>query len=173
MFTPNQEIKKKILDIHMAEKVKYCYQCNRCTEVCPVSDLEPDRYDPRGLVMQGFLGLSHMILQPDKQFNLWACQTCDMCDEECPNGIILTDIFVILKNQSMRMGLAPEAYQAQAKVVMETGQAIPLQDAIARRRTKMELPVLPVPNVKEIQTILRATQFDKKIGYEEKTEEKK
>jgi len=167
MFTPNLEVKKKILDLHMAEKVKYCYQCNRCTEVCPVSDLEPDRYDPRGLVMQGLLGLSHLILQPDKQFNLWACQTCDLCDEECPNDIVLTDIFTVLKNQSMKMGLAPDAYQSQAKMVMQTGQAIPLQDAMARRREKMGLPTLPLPDIGEIQKILKNTQFDKKIRYEE------
>lgn len=157
----------------MGEKVHYCYQCGRCTDICPVSELEPERYDPRTLVMQGLLGLSHMILQPDKQFNLWGCQTCDLCDEICPNDIVLTDIFTILKNQSMRMGLAPEAYISQAKMVMETGQAIPLQDAIARRRDKMGLPLIPKPNVKEIQKILKATGFDKKIGYEEPKEEKK
>lgn len=167
MFTPNQEIKKKILDLHMAEKIKYCYQCNRCTTVCPVADLEPERYNPRELVMKGLLGLSHMILQPDMQFNLWACQTCDLCDEECPNDIVLTDIFNILKNASITMGIAPEAYLQQAKMVMETGYSVPLQDAIARRRDKMGLPVLPKPDLAEIQKILKATNFDKKIGYEE------
>jgi len=166
LFTPNLEVKKKVLDLHMVEKVKYCYQCSRCTEHCPVSQLD-SRYDPRVIVMQGLLGLSHMILQPEKQFDLWACQTCDMCNELCPNDIVLTDIFTILKNQSMKMGLAPEAYQSQAKMVMQTGQAIPLQDAIARRREKMALPTLPLPDVGEIQKILKATQFDKKIGYEE------
>jgi heterodisulfide reductase subunit C len=173
MFFPDYEIKKQIMDLHMAEKVHYCYQCGRCTDVCPVSQLEPERYDPRQNVMMGLLGLTHMILTPDKQFNLWGCQTCDLCDEICPNDIVLTDIFNILKNASIKMGIAPEAYQSQAKMVMEFGKSVPLQDAIARRRDKMGLPVLPEPDLAEIQKILRITKFDKKIGYEEPKEEKK
>jgi heterodisulfide reductase subunit C len=171
-FLPDYEIKKQVMDIHMAEKVKYCYQCGRCTDVCPVYAIDR-RYNPRPLVMMGMLGLSHLILTEDKQFELWGCQTCDLCDEICPNDIVLTDIFNILKNASVRMGIAPEAFNSQAKMVMEHGKSVPLQDAIARRRKKMNLPDLPKPDLEEVQKILRVTGFDKKIGYEEPTEEKK
>ena len=172
MFTPNQELKKKILDLHMVDKVKYCYQCNRCTTVCPVADLEPERYDPRGIIMQALLGLTDGFLTLEKQFSLWGCQTCDLCDEICPNSIVLTDIFNILKNAAITMGIAPEAYHAQAKAVMETGYSVPLQDAIKRRRNKMELPELPKADYEEVKKILKATKFDKKIGYVEPMEEK-
>ncbi len=170
MFTPNRELKKKILDLHMAEKVKYCYQCDRCTTVCPVAAIDPS-YNPKGLVMAGLLGLTHLVLQPGKEFELWGCQTCDLCDEECPNSIVLTDIFNIMKNESIKMGIAPEAYIAQAKAVMSTGYSVPLQDAIKRRRDKMELPELPKADYEEIKKILKTTGFDKKIGYEEPKEE--
>ena len=166
MFVPNRELKKKILDLHMAEKVKYCYQCDRCTSVCPVAAID-SRYNPKGLVMSGLLGLTHLVLQPDYKFELWGCQTCDLCDEECPNGIVLTDIFNIMKNESIRMGIAPEAYQAQAKSVMATGYSVPLQDAIKRRRDKMELPELPKADYDEVAKLMKLTDFDKKIGYEE------
>ncbi len=166
MFVPNRELKKKILDLHMAEKVKYCYQCNRCTTVCPVAAID-SRYNPKELVMAGLLGLTHLVLAPDKQFELWGCQTCDLCDENCPNDIVLTDIFNIMKNASISMGIAPEAYSAQAKSVMQTGYSVPLQDAIKRRRDKMELPELPKANYEEIKKLLKAANFDKKIGYEE------
>lgn len=167
-FFPEYEIKKQVMDLHMGEKIKYCYQCGRCTDVCPVSQMVPEKYDPRQLVMMGVLGLSHLLLvdDPAAQFKLWGCQTCDLCDEICPNDIVLTDIFNILKNQSIKMGIAPDAYQAQAKAVFEHGASVPLQDAIARRRAKMELPELPKPDLAEVQKILKITKFDKKIGYE-------
>jgi heterodisulfide reductase subunit C len=168
MFVPNRELKKQILDLHMAEKVKYCYQCNRCTTVCPVAAIDA-RYNPKALVMQGLLGLTHLTLQPGKEFELWGCQTCDLCDEACPNDIVLTDIFNIMKNASIKMGIAPEAFSSQAKQVMGTGYSIPLQDAIARRRNKMELPELPKTDYAEVEKIMKITQFDKKIGYEEET----
>jgi heterodisulfide reductase subunit C len=171
-FFPDYELKKQIMDQHMAEKVKYCYQCGRCSDVCPVHALDT-RYNPRPLVMMGMLGLAHLILSEDKQFELWGCQTCDICDEICPNNIVLTDIFNIIKNASIRMGIAPEAYISQAKMVMEHGKSVPLQDAIARRRKKMELPDLPEADLEEVQKILKTTGFDKKIGYEEPKEEKK
>lgn len=168
-FFPEYEIKKQVMDLHMGDKVHYCYQCGRCDDVCPVTKLVgADRYSPRSLVMLGLLGLTHVLLvdTPKNQFALWGCQTCDLCDEICPNDIVLTDIFNILKNASIKQQLAPEAYQQQAKMVMETGYSVPLQDAIARRRDKMELPELPKADLSEIQKILKITKFDKKIGYE-------
>jgi heterodisulfide reductase subunit C len=72
-----------------------------------------------------------------------------------------------MKNASINMGIAPEAYQAQAKAVMETGYSVPLQDAIKRRRDKMELPELPKADYEEVAKLMKLTGFDKKIGYEE------
>lgn len=87
---------------------------------------------------------------------------CDKCDEQCPNNIPLTEVFYILKNISTELGQAPEFYITQAKTIAENGKAIPIMDAIKRRRTSMGLAEeLPAVNMSEINTILEATELKK------------
>ncbi|MCP4764136.1 MAG: hypothetical protein GY870_20350 [archaeon] len=157
------EFRKQVIDLVFSDKIKYCYQCSRCTDECPVAKAVPDRYNPRANIMLAFLGLKDMIMGSDG-FNIWGCQICDTCDEVCPQKIPLTEVFSLLKNMSVSAGTAPEYYTGQAKMIFENGKAIPMQDAIARRRDKMGIPIVQAPDVNEIQTILRETGFDKKIG---------
>ncbi len=165
MFNPDYEFKKEIIDAHLTEKIKYCYQCDRCTSVCPIATEEPDRYNPRSLILFSVLGLKHFILGQEDNFNIWGCQVCDTCDEECPQKITLTEIFTILRNKSVEAGESPEYYTTQAKTILENGKAIPLAPAIERRRDQMGLPKEQKVNLKEIQAILKETQLDKKINY--------
>jgi heterodisulfide reductase subunit C len=160
-FVPNMEFKKKMLDMTLHDKIKYCYQCNRCNRVCPVAKVTGGKYDPRTLIMGSFLGLPQ-LLAGDK-FAIWGCQVCDTCDEKCPNGIELTEVFVLLKNISVEQGTAPQYYTTQAKTILQNGKAIPMQAAIERRRTELGLPAEPKCDVKEVQTILKATGLDKKL----------
>lgn len=165
MFKPNLEFREKLLDFHLKDKIKYCYQCNRCSEVCPVAKVAPGRYEPRQLIMASMLGLPQIAMEAADNFMIWGCQVCDTCDEICPNDIELTEIFCLLKNLSTQAGKAPDYYTAQAKTILENGKAIPLQSAIERRRDKYGLPKAPQPDVNEVQTILKETGLDKKIGY--------
>ncbi|MHA1869364.1 MAG: 4Fe-4S dicluster domain-containing protein, partial [Promethearchaeota archaeon] len=115
MFSQDYEFKKQIIDVHLHDKIKYCYQCNRCTDHCPVAEAVPDRYNPRKLVLFSVLGLKQFVLGQEDNFNIWGCQVCDTCDEVCPQEIHLTDIFATLKNLSAQQGRAPEHYTGQAK----------------------------------------------------------
>jgi heterodisulfide reductase subunit C len=94
---------------------------------------------------------------------LWACQTCDLCVEVCPNKIELVDIFYLLRSMSVLAGEAPDAYLAQAKAIFDNGKAIPLSGPIERRRTEMKLPKLAEAPLNEIQTILKERGVDKII----------
>ena len=39
------EFRKQVMDYHMgSDIIKYCYQCSRCTDNCPVSDVSKDFY---------------------------------------------------------------------------------------------------------------------------------
>ncbi|MBD3351733.1 MAG: hypothetical protein GF364_09635 [Candidatus Lokiarchaeota archaeon] len=164
-FVPNVEFKKKLLDVHLEDKIKYCYQCDRCTSVCPVAEATNNRYNPRTIIMGAMLGLPQLVLGAEDNFKIWGCQVCDTCDEKCPNDIELTEIFNLVKNISVQQGTAPEYYTMQAKTILENGKAIPSQSAIERRRKKYGLPPVPKCNVDEIQNILKQTELDKKLKY--------
>jgi heterodisulfide reductase subunit C len=92
---------------------------------------------------------------------------CDTCDEVCPQNIELTEIFTLLKNQSVANGNAPEFIYSQARAIFEGGKAIPIshtgKDPIARRREQLGLPPVADPDVYEFQTLLKNLGVDKKL----------
>jgi len=164
MVVIDYEFKKKVMDAHIHDALKYCYQCNRCTDVCPVADLAPNRYNPRNLILNSFLGLRENIFGGDDSFNIWGCTMCDTCDEICPQKIELTGVFTVLKNISIAKGEGPEYYTIQASAIYDSGKAIPPQPAIERRREQLGLPKVEAPNIEEVKTILNETKLNKIIN---------
>ena len=160
MVSVDYELRKKVMDAHIHDTLKYCYQCSRCTDVCPVSQVAPDRYNPRGNIMGSFLGINMFMGQKDN-FGIWGCTVCDTCDEVCPQKIELTEIFTVLKNMSIAAGEGPEYYTTQASTIYDTGKAIPSQPAIERRREQLGLPKVEEPDVSEVRKILTQTKLNK------------
>ncbi|MHA1292828.1 MAG: 4Fe-4S dicluster domain-containing protein [Promethearchaeota archaeon] len=153
------EFRKKIMDAHIKDTLKYCYQCARCTDVCPVAKVTDMRYNPRPVIMNSFLGLNTFIGEKDN-FSIWGCTVCDTCDEVCPQKIELTEIFTVIKNMSIAKGEGPDYYTTQASAIYNSGKAIPMQPAIERRRQQMGLPSIEPPNVEEVQKILNETKLN-------------
>ncbi len=161
------EFRKQVMDYHLSpELIKYCYQCNRCTDNCPVSDATNKFYDilynPRWIILNALLGYKDEIFSGDK-IKIWGCTVCDTCDEVCPQKIELTEIFSLMKNQSVAKGEAPDFLYGQAKAIFENAKAIPSQKAIETRRQQLGLPAVAAPNVQEVQTLLKAVGTDKKL----------
>jgi heterodisulfide reductase subunit C len=161
------EFRKQVMDYHVsAELIKYCYQCKRCTDNCPVSEATDQfysyLYDPRANILNSLLGYKDAIFSADP-IAIWGCTVCDTCDEVCPQHIELTEIFTFLKNESIKRGKGPDNIFAQAKAIFESAKAIPSQAAIERRRQQMGLPAVAAPNINEIQTLLKNIGADKKL----------
>jgi heterodisulfide reductase subunit C len=166
MVKVDYEFKKQVMDANIHDTLKYCYQCDRCSSVCPVSDIAPNRYDPRSIILNSFLGFKDNILGVEDNFNLWGCTMCDTCDEVCPQKIPLTEIFIVIKNMSIARGEGPDYYTTQAEGIFDSGKAIPPQPAIERRREQLGLPPVIPPNVEEVQKILKVTKLNKIINKE-------
>lgn len=160
MVVVDYELRKKVMDAHIDDILKYCYQCARCTDVCPVAKVTDQRYNPRPVILNSFLGLNIFIGEKNN-FSIWGCTVCDTCDEECPQKIELTEIFTVLKNMSIAAGEGPDYYTTQASTIYDNGKAIPPQPAVERRREQMGLPKVEPPNVNEVQKILNATKLNK------------
>ena len=81
-----------------------CFQCGGCSSVCPVAEAVDDPQKSLGL-------LPHQVVQALKLGEvemaegapmLWNCLTCYMCQESCPQGVLVTDLFYELKNRAYR-----------------------------------------------------------------------
>ncbi|MEJ2251006.1 MAG: (Fe-S)-binding protein [Candidatus Lokiarchaeota archaeon] len=75
--------KEDLLGSEILKKVKassnYCYNCNRCVNVCPLSHLGV--FSPRNLINDlAFNSVKDAI----DQNNIWLCLTCGQCNIYCP-----------------------------------------------------------------------------------------
>ena len=66
----NQEVQKII---------NMCYQCGKCSEACPVSEIIHG-FSPRYIA-------SEFIIDETRNLNIWRCLTCDRCTSVCPQGV--------------------------------------------------------------------------------------
>ena len=164
----NFEFRKQVMDYHIgSDIIKYCYQCNKCSDNCPVNDVTADFYDtigynPRSNILAALLGYKDLLFG-EEDLTIWGCTVCDTCDEVCPQNIELTEIFTFLKNQSVNLGKGPDFVYSQAKTIFENAKAIPPQPAIERRRQQLDLPDVLTPNISEIQTLLKNIGAEKKL----------
>ncbi len=167
--TINFEFRNQILATHNGTTLSYCYQCGTCSGGCPSAQVTDGVYNPRKIIIESLLGLQEKLIEK-KIPNVWLCATCQKCVEQCPQDVELTEIFTLLKNLSTAKGLAPKAFYAQGKTIQAEGKAIPLQAAIARRRTQLGIPDAVKPALAEVQAIMKHTGFEQKLAAAPKEE---
>jgi heterodisulfide reductase subunit C len=164
----NIEFRKQVMEHHIEpDLIKYCYQCSKCSDSCPITAVTSDfnktkGYNPRSNIITALLGHKDLLLNGE-ELGIWGCTVCVTCDEVCPQNIELTEVFAFLKNQSIDLGKGPDFIYQQAKAVYESGKAIPPQPAIERRRTQLGLPPVDTPDVDEVQTFLKNIGSEKKL----------
>jgi heterodisulfide reductase subunit C/nitrate reductase gamma subunit len=101
---------KKILELSdwTQGTSSYCFTCMTCSSVCPVVRNFPNPpaslgLTPHQIIHAANLGLPDMIF---KSPMLWACIGCYQCQEACPQGVRVTDVFYRLKNMAAeRIGM--------------------------------------------------------------------
>ncbi|MFC1864645.1 4Fe-4S dicluster domain-containing protein [Chloroflexota bacterium] len=84
------------------QKVSACYQCEKCTNGCPVTfamDIVPHK-----LMHAIHLGLKEEVLRSD---TIWVCASCETCTTRCPNGIDIAHIMDTLRQMSLLEGITP------------------------------------------------------------------
>lgn len=140
-----------------------CRQCGLCTFECPISKITQGEYSPRKIIEYSLFGLKERLFV-DKNPNIWDCTFCLSCLEICPQGVRLTDIFTLLKNEVAMQNQAPSAYIQEAKLVFKTGSAIPLHPVIIKRREKLNLPPIKKYDVKEIQDLMSLMGINEILG---------
>jgi heterodisulfide reductase subunit C/nitrate reductase gamma subunit len=83
-----------------ASTFKDCFGCQTCTNVCPVVSNYENPKETLGLLPHQImyslgLGLKDLALGSNM---LWDCVTCYQCQEQCPQGVKITEVLFELKN---------------------------------------------------------------------------
>ena len=88
------------------EKVSACYQCEKCSNGCPLTeamDISPSR-----LMHCLQLGLTDEVLGSD---TIWVCASCETCTTRCPNEIDVSHVMDALRRLSVLRGVKPSQRQ--------------------------------------------------------------
>ena len=91
VIVPRPAFSKKFAEIS-GEKVSSCFQCEKCTNGCPVTfamDIVPHK-----LMRLIHLGFKDDVL---KSNTIWVCASCETCTTRCPNGIDIAHIMDTLR----------------------------------------------------------------------------
>jgi heterodisulfide reductase subunit C len=154
-----------------ADRIRTCIQCGTCSSVCPSG--RRTAFRTRELMRKALLGLREEVLSsPD----LWLCATCFTCLERCPRQIKVTDAIIIMRNMAVAEGFMLPQHRKSSQKLLETGHAVPIDDANRAIRKDLGLKEIP-PTVhsseealEDVKKIMERTGFKKLI--EEDKEEK-
>jgi heterodisulfide reductase subunit C/nitrate reductase gamma subunit len=110
-FTPETAAFKKAAVVS-GTSFSYCFTCENCSTVCPVvNDYEDPQKQldllPHQIIRSVGLGLKDLAMGSRM---LWYCLTCYQCQEHCPQGVNVTDIFFDLKN--LAVTVAENAFES-------------------------------------------------------------
>jgi len=152
------------------ETVQHCFQCGTCSGSCPSGRRTP--YKVRQIVRKCLLGLKEEVITDDA---LWMCTTCYTCQERCLRSVKIVEIIKKARNIAAHAGYMAKPHKMTGVFVINTGHAVPINDAAKALRTKIGLPEVPPTThaypeaLEEVQKLCKLTAFDELIGYDEAT----
>ena len=152
------------------ETVKHCFQCGTCSGSCPSGRRTP--YKVRQIVRKCLLGLKEEVITDDA---LWMCTTCYTCQERCLRSVKIVEIIKKARNIAAHAGYMAKPHKMTGVYVINTGHAVPINDAAKALRVKIGLPEVPPTThaypeaLEEVQKLCKLTAFDELIGYDEAT----
>jgi len=132
----------EITQIEGAESLGACYQCGKCTPVCPVDHVGD--YSPRKIFRKTQLGIS-LLESPD----LWLCTTCMNCLRVCPKEVNMIKIMPAVREQAVLEGNAPTELSQAFENTFRYGN--PLGEPARKRADWAKDAGVPVPILAQIR----------------------
>lgn len=130
----------RIRDLPGAETFARCYQCGKCTSVCPVGQVAD--FSPRKLSKRVQTGLN--LFEDDM---LWLCTTCANCLRVCPKGMNMIEVMPAMREQAILDGNAPSELQKALENTFRYGN--PLGEAPRKRADWTKDAGVPVRVMKD------------------------
>ena len=85
------------------ENISACFQCERCTNACPVSHFMDTK--PHQVIRYVQLGWRDDLLNSS---TIWVCLSCEMCTTYCPNEVGVAETINHLRNMAAHSHITPK-----------------------------------------------------------------
>jgi len=111
IITPSHTFLKEV-EAKSKQTVSACFQCEKCTNGCPVTfamDIVPHK-----VIRMINLGLKDHVLKSD---TIWICASCETCTSRCPNDIDIAHVMDSLRQLCQSSGI--EASQRNVPLLHE------------------------------------------------------
>lgn len=100
----HKEFKKRLAVSMRGKTSSLCFACKTCSSACPVvcnfeKPVESLGMLPHQIIHAANIGLSNLVFGSNM---LWSCLGCYECQEHCPQGVRVTDVFFELKNLAIK-----------------------------------------------------------------------
>jgi len=104
LTSPDREFHGGLFLSDQASTFRGCFGCQTCTNVCPVvanyeSPKEVLGMLPHQIMYAAGLGIRDLAFGSNM---LWDCVTCYQCQEQCPQGVKVTEVLYELKNLAIK-----------------------------------------------------------------------
>lgn len=140
-----------------SEEYYSCLQCAVCTGSCPTARAV-EGFNPRELVLRYLLdGKADEVLDSDL---IWACTTCQICQERCPHDIDIFGLLLDIMNRAAARGNLPKMLKDGIKLIKESGWALPVNTRLDQIRRQLGLDPIQKPHVSEINQLLQDAGLD-------------
>jgi heterodisulfide reductase subunit C len=104
LLATGKEFKEGLRQSSQAQTFAMCFGCETCTTACPVVANFDNPQEALGLVPHQIMHACGMGMR-DLAYGssmLWDCLTCYQCQEQCPQGVSVTDVLYELKNEAIQ-----------------------------------------------------------------------
>jgi heterodisulfide reductase subunit C len=100
----DKEFRKRLAVSMRGKTSSLCFACKTCSSACPVvcnfdKPVESLGLIPHQVIHAANLGLFNLVFGSNM---LWSCLGCYECQEHCPQGVRVADVFFELKNLAIK-----------------------------------------------------------------------
>ncbi|HDM77015.1 MAG TPA: hypothetical protein ENG51_11175 [Deltaproteobacteria bacterium] len=102
--TASKKLRSELSLSSQASTFSVCFACETCTTVCPVVASYENPQEALGMLPHQIMNACALGVR-DLAFGsnmLWDCVTCYQCQEQCPQGVAVTDVLYELKNLAIK-----------------------------------------------------------------------
>ncbi len=99
-MTEDNDLSLVEMEVAIAEAIKKCYTCGKCTSGCPMA--EGMDFPPSTLVKKLAIGDIEKMLRSN---TIWLCSSCQTCYSRCPFAVNIPRIIDLMKEYANKVNI--------------------------------------------------------------------